>query len=677
MARVPTILGQMSPEQIAILNRIQDEHAQEAQAASELPQSSETQVEGQTPTERRTARTGRASAPEQPSRAQDTRSYEERVFQANRDMQTISGRVKAALDGAMTLLTGAVAEPTAGIAGLFTYLAPAPEGNDTKAYRATRTIEAWQQGLQWSPKTDAVQVAFQVLSEPMGQIDSAIQEVSSYAAQGNPYAAAAIYTTLMALPELVESRAGLGAIPGVRNIRSLDAINTPRGRTRGAINRRYRELRRFANENGIDLVGTDRRQSMANALNSAAPERVGEVERVLPEALRQLDAVEWAYVNHLYDTARATGPATINPMDVDQFVRNLRNNRLSDYGTVVRGQAPDYSEMKILQARLDELSSLSRNSQGRFQSVDIERLIDIQRRARRQMPPYDLDNRPPPEVAALNILNHDIDQFLINSMVSGDPKAVQAWMNASKAAKDYYGTFTDNAILNSIIAQELSANGVKNAIFGANAALMKPRQTLQVVDRIVNIFGLDSPQVAALRAEVVHDIVKGIPLDRSATPSQLEGFLRNLDEVKRRNWDVMERIGLDVSQFETLGELVNAAIRKGDMSTWRESLPRVSNIIASLGFGHEIAKQGLKVRLARTIMSNVFNAGDGVRRQQILYEAINEQYRTGNMPGTMDPGSALFDPLGIAAAGVITDYTLEQLGIENREDEFIGNIGPE
>lgn len=135
------------------------------------------------------------------------------------------------LEPLATVVTGAIAEPVAGIAGIAQSINPLAEPG-----AGARAVEATREALTFQPQTEAGQAGFEVVGEVLEPVGEALQSVerglgdSVFEATGSPALAAAATTVPTAIMEAI----GVGV--GGRLARRSKSIQPSRAQVRSMLN---------------------------------------------------------------------------------------------------------------------------------------------------------------------------------------------------------------------------------------------------------------------------------------------------------------------------------------------------------------------------------------------------------------------------------------------------------
>jgi hypothetical protein len=177
-------------------------------------------------------------------------------------------------------------------------------------------------------------------------------------------------------------------------------------------------------------------------------------------------------------------------------------------------------------------------------------------------------------------------------MVSGDPTAIEAWRGARRANADYRRRFRDEKVIRDMVDIEATPETVRQWIFGTNAVGAR-KESAQFVQRIKQELGEDSPQFAALRADAAHDIMRPLFREGPDGGPDLRGFIRNYDEMVRRNRSLAEELfGENLEGLQNLRDIAQA--HRGRPIAAAHELPGFSRIAAVGLFGHQLARGALR-----------------------------------------------------------------------------------
>lgn len=213
------------------------------------------------------------------------------------------------------------------------------------------------------------------------------------------------------------------------------------------------------------------------------------------------------------------------------------------------------------------------------------------------------------------------DDMLLHGDEAGNAAVVQKWRVADGWYKNYTDNFTSQKVVQKILKEDLTANSVKNLIFGKSATGLKP-QAAQIVNTMRNIFpdvkGVASPQIQALQTEVKYALME--PLLQVGGPD-LAGFSKNFNKFKTGNGELIQALFTE-EQFKNLELLSRAAQANLDVLTRTGSIAgggtgrrefinqdslgsndMVARLVAVnlAGSGAELAKGGAKIAIIKSI----------------------------------------------------------------------------
>lgn len=491
-------------------------------------------------------------------------------------------------EAAGTFGTGALSSTAAGIAGSLELLYRAARGEEGALQSAIQTIESISQGGTYQPRTEAGQDALEAASVPFEKLS----EVSQGA--GNRVLDATRSPTLATATQV--------------GIESLPAIAPPFARSSVRANRRSTDVGRVESEAqniglNIDADPVQRTQQLVDSADRQASGQrsAGEnIEVVRDSVIAQREQANQR-VNDLYTVARQEG-AGVSVRDnvvVDIFSR--ADDQLRDQGFPVE-------DMQKLQGRIKRLDEIINRSDGEVNLNDLETWRKTLNRSRVANDPE--QNR------ALGVLRDNYDQVmgdLFNSdMISGDPAAIQRWVDAREARKEFVRRFDSDRTIQNLSREDATAREVKNWILGANSVnALGP--SVRTVTKIKDMFGADSPEMQAIRAEMAFDVV-GPLFDKEP---DFNAFIRNYDNMTKKN----NRLAREVFGDETLNDI--ASIRRFAGSVRDNTSSGLGLDPTAIGvrmlFGNSLSKNQAKIRTAVALLKQagktVFS---GSERQQII-----------------------------------------------------------
>lgn len=390
---------------------------------------------------------------------------------------------------------------------------------------------------------------------------------------------------------------------------------------------------------------------------------------------RELDRV-----NALYDDpetgARVRGREAFVSTDE---VRGL-NERVQQ--SVQNLDLPPEGATRRLLNQMDEVSQIEN---GRIRVTPMEEWRrNVNARLNTLGNPSDAAGRQ--ERRALINAKNEYDQFMdeqfARDMVSGDEGAIQAWRDAREGWKEYAKRFEEDRFLQTLAQNDmLNPTEVRNLIFGASKL---PTTTKAVgpaektIKRLNSIFGPDSNEMQAIRAEVAADITA--PLFGN-TPD-IGKFVDNFDTMMRQNRPLMEELwpqnledGLELVKYAKTIRNRRGARAPGPLDP---AVERMWNLANAWAVGHGLARGQARLNLSRGLIDKIRQAGGGAAaRRRILHEALGTDptqriipFGTGAVAGptaqnAMDERNRTQEPVGEQPAVQVDPEQAEQTGIRS------------
>lgn len=497
--------------------------------------------------------------------------------------------LKGAGEVLATLGSGAVLTPLAGIAGLVQ--GAATINKPGRAGRMTDRIKAVQD-LTYAPKTEAGQailggaaIPFEMLARLAQSAGRATQDAGGGAVGG-----AAAETAVNMLPSLA----------GARGIPRAAA-------ERGAARRAVADIERRAAEQGIDInaTGTIQRDQLQDAAirQTGGQQARGEPFPGIRERIVERGEADRQRVDSLYADARGTSAAlpVQQAKELAGRVRATINERQFDVET-----------MPILKRRLEELDKIEEMPEG--SALKLNSLDAYRRRLHRNRAPATDGSQN----LALDTVRREMDSFLDDAfdrdMIKGDPKALQKWKEARAASASYRERFKDDKIIRKFAEEDATPEQMRRWVFGASSVGALP-QAAQVVRKIGDIVGRDSPEFAALRQDALFDIME--PLIRKE-PS-LSDFAKNYDRAVRNNASLVKELFPDSGRaLRDLRAIAEAVERKAPDARMVD----LNRVGAGALFGHGIHRAAIKMNIAAQVFARMRASGSAKEKRQIMGEVL-------------------------------------------------------
>lgn len=506
----------------------------------------------------------------------------------------------------LTLGTGAVAEPVAGVMGLLGggYGAARGEG-DLDA--TSKFIQDIQNRLTYQPGTETGQDILETAAVPFQWYQDQLRRAGTTIADatGSPAAGAAFQTVGEAGPAALGFRGTRGAMRNRREeIADIEQTAADEG-----IN-----LRQRGEAQGEQIVSAGERTTGGQ---QTAGEGLPETQRAVQEASEQARRDR----TQAYEEAEATR-AGIPASQAREFIPRARE-ALSSF---------DVSDMPTVRRRLSELEELQKTPEG--SSVRLQAIENWRKRINSNMPS---DPRSA-EATALRRLKKESDDFVQEQfnrdMITGDPEAINKWKKARNLNQAYQETFRRDKVIRDLVDQQATPEQLKQWIIGASAAGAK-KQAGQTVGRIKEIVGPDSDAFQSVRNEVALDMAE--PLLRD--DPDLKGFARRYQRIARNNPTVMKELfsEADRKRLKRLSDFARANVARGEPPPRRSLAQAVGEFGLIFGVGHRLAQGSARLNIGRKIM-------------QRLAETQNKRNFLGEVMG-YDPKAPLIPKMPVAATG--------------------------
>lgn len=481
---------------------------------------------------------------------------------------------------ALSMATGAGAEVAGGLAGIGQGVLSAVRGDDDPIAQAADRVEQVQDTFTYQPRTEEGQ---QIAGKAGELYDRYYQQYVDKAGQ----------ETLEGM-ERTGSPTPVGDATLVQTAGEfLPAAIGVRG-TRGRLKQRREDVRGVegaAKDQGINL--RERGEPQAEQIAAAGERMTGDITakgQATPEiqrAVQRAREVANDEVNALYDEARSTR-AGIKAGQMREFVPMAKKS-LETY---------DVEGMPGIKRRLNELEKIQQMPGD--VTVKLDALEKWRSRLNEKKTPVKTDA----EKSALGILRGQLDNFVTSKfnadMISGDPSAISKWRNARGAFRHMKETFDANKTIRELARNEADPEEMRQWIFGASSVGGK-KMAGDTVRRLKDIVGEDSPQFRALRQDGLIDVMEPLMQDKP----NLRGFIKNYDKLVRGNETVAKELFGDRS-LSALRHLRRFAKANVDRGKPPEKVP-LSRMGAVAMFGHGMARQALKVNLARKIFDAAKN----------------------------------------------------------------------
>jgi hypothetical protein len=209
-------------------------------------------------------------------------------------------------------------------------------------------------------------------------------------------------------------------------------------------------------------------------------------------------------------------------------------------------------------------------------------------------------------------LQDHMDQLFQNDMISGDEASLNAWKNARGLTKDIADRFEANKTIYRLLTSDATPEEVHNFLFNASESGVKAGAGA-VVQKLKQIFGENSPQINAVRLEMLTDALA--PL-RDVKNPDWQAFVNYYDKTVRNNPTLMKELSpYAKSGLDDIYNLAKANIKTGHSAYLQVHLP---TIISRFLVGSQLAHRAALVRLgAWVIDASMGNTTRSVRNRLI------------------------------------------------------------
>ena len=589
-------------------------------------------------------------------------------------------RALGALDIAAVTASGMLGEIAGGLRSIATLATDTVKGQPN-ALAAKNTGQATREFIALEPRTEGAKRAFAALAPAAMAVEEYIDRISVENSGGSPFAAAAIKTTILGVPEFLGGVAAGGRSAG------RSAVSQANKQAIAAVKAAEQKL-------GINISPRTIRADTVSAIKSAAGERgdLGEAQI----ALQQADKAAKAQVDRAFEAARQS-PASLQSGRVDDFrtevIRDLADNgygidampkvqsalaRLQRLGTEtpevqsirtrvdqlrrqvdeadIRAQsatdAGEAGRARTLQAQARDnrflADQLEARAEGlRPETVDLDEFMKLRKQLTRR-------STDPAENGALAAMKHKLDRYLDsefnNDMISGTPEALERWKDANATSAVYFKQFKDDKVLRDMIAKETTPEQIKNWLLGASQVGGKAESGL-VARRLTEVLGKEHGALQAIRGELLLDALEPAFAGRQLNFGRMTDNIQNL-LTKHRT--VLKELDVDTKTLGEIAQFTRVADQVQDASS--VFFDRMPDWVAKLTVGNQLAKATLRQQgLAGFIRA-------------IGFQGVNKDTIRKAVAGSDFVDRPVLPSQGPAAGAIIAGAFLHEIGV-NAEQE--------
>jgi hypothetical protein len=369
--------------------------------------------------------------------------------------------------------------------------------------------------------------------------------------------------------------------------------------------------------------------SLVEAVERMTPDEFAANQPGLRQALVAAEKSQKAAVTAKFDAAKDVD-AYVNLNSIEAFGRGLREH-LIDEGY-------DLDVMAKVNDTLDDIDNLrtqkpganrARDDTGVFgfgvgQTIQRGRVVDVElndlqlirKRINRRR------SADPEQNGALTLMKRQLDEFLDTQFhadaIRGDATGIARWADARSAHIDFKKNFKEDRFIRKMVEADSTPEQYRRWLVGASAMAARP-EVASTVRRLKGILGETSPQMDAIRMDLLHDVARPIFEGKGGKPN-FKGFVANYDKVITRNPSLVRELGLDGGELKALRDFALAADK---VQQTRPFGIDPSTFVARYFFGHKIARAAVRVTFIRGIIDHMFKVGETGRRA-LLAEAIGD-----------------------------------------------------
>lgn len=503
--------------------------------------------------------------------------------------------IVGAADLALTGITAGAAEIASGYAGL---IALGLSGGDVD-YAAER-VRKWQDALTRDLKSDDAKEIIQKIAPTMSKADTAITNFAEEKSNGNPAAATAIKTLIYGGLDIAGA-----IIPLARPLKDISKIKLAQ-----------QKIIRDAKRLGININLEDFADDVVRVAGEIGSSERGAMAGEYVQALRNAEYMARLKKNSKY----------LEAMDADlnvetTFMRDLQTELLD----------PNNSNSLLFKYDLDDMpkvvNALNKMDKGFFSAKNVTAEFKRVEGFRKQLNAKIKSAKGSEKVALIdmkNTLDAKITTEFNNAMLkngqsalSGDPIALETWLDARKLAQQH-AWFNENRVISDLIKKGATGEQVSTWVIGASASGGK-KQAAMVINKIKDLLGENHPAIDAIRQDFIYEVMK--PLLQN--DPNLKTFLNRYSVMMRENHSVVDALGIRKSDAEVIRKFATVAQhlpKSGQFYSLREVIQAFSQVAV----GHEVAQGAARVKLSTRIL-NMLGGVDQITEGEIL-RALDNVY---------------------------------------------------
>lgn len=403
------------------------------------------------------------------------------------------------------------------------------------------------------------------------------------------------------LRDLIGQQGGLGQarvndkalFAGISTKALLDFLPDLAGKGRAAAlkSQKVSELRRTAKELGVDLKGLPEDQilALANSADiltgsqSVVAQRLGS----LADRLKRQEEITRNTSDQLFEAAQSSEAyyPQLQLKLLDQSMADLLSTEQFDLANlrVARGRLQKFNE--IVSDTAFDLVDKDNNFINGYVPINklhnFRQLLNSDITKMRRSTDYEANS----EYQALLGMKNHVDEFIdaqFNAdLVAGNAEAIGKWKKANEWYRDYKQKFSASDAVQKIVDKDLTPEQVKNLILGTGEVVGRA-EAGSIVQKMNGIFGNDSPQMEALRKEVIF----GVSIPLLSDKPDVQKFIDNVDKLKRKSPTLVNELfqGDALKNLENLQGMARAQLRVlerlGESDISQARIPSLSRMLA-------------------------------------------------------------------------------------------------
>jgi len=188
--------------------------------------------------------------------------------------------------------------------------------------------------------------------------------------------------------------------------------------------------------------------------------------------------------------------------------------------------------------------------------------------------------------------------------VSGDPNAVKLWQDARGLARGHAQRFNADKNIRKMLMEDMTPEGAYRLVIGSSAMGAKP-QAVATIKRMKDILGEDHPAMVNIRKAMIRDIVEPALGDKP----NFGKLGINIDKLLKNHYSLVAETGVDVAQLRKLRRAAHVANETVRLNPEKFGAEYINSVVASVAFGHGIARKGAFVRTVRKLLNRTMGVG--------------------------------------------------------------------